>query len=156
MSILVVTEHDNSALRPVTLSVVAAAVEIGGEIDLLVAGGYFHLEPWENTVALGHRYHVPVYPCLSASRLSTDRSNHLSVTRLSAWRGEAARAWQAGADGIYTFNCFNPRDPIFRELGDPELLKTLDQQYQDHVGPIDRWLKDGRRFVKLGTEPAAE
>ena len=38
MSILVVTEHDNASLRPVTLSVVAAAVEIGGEIDLLVAG----------------------------------------------------------------------------------------------------------------------
>ena len=38
MSILVVTEHDNTSLRPVTLSVVAAAVEIGGEIDLLVAG----------------------------------------------------------------------------------------------------------------------
>jgi len=39
MSILVVTEHDNSALRPVTLSVVAAAVEIGGEIDLLAWQG---------------------------------------------------------------------------------------------------------------------
>ena len=37
MSILVITEHDNSVLRPVTLSVVAAAIEIGGEIDLLVA-----------------------------------------------------------------------------------------------------------------------
>ena len=38
MSILVITEHDNSVLRPVTLSVVTAAIEIGGEIDLLVAG----------------------------------------------------------------------------------------------------------------------
>ena len=38
MSILVVTEHDNASLRPVTLSVVAEAVEIGGEIDLLGAG----------------------------------------------------------------------------------------------------------------------
>ena len=42
MSILVVTEHDNASLRPVTLSVVAAAVEIGGEIDLL-AVSYTHL-----------------------------------------------------------------------------------------------------------------
>ena len=39
MSILVVAEHDNAALRPVTLNVVAAAQAIGGEFDVLVAGG---------------------------------------------------------------------------------------------------------------------
>ncbi len=38
MSILIVAEHDNAALRPVTLSVVAAAQAIGGEFDILVAG----------------------------------------------------------------------------------------------------------------------
>ena len=38
MSVLVVAEHDNSVLRPVTLNVLAAAREIGGEIDVLVAG----------------------------------------------------------------------------------------------------------------------
>jgi electron transfer flavoprotein alpha subunit len=38
MSILVVAEHDNSALRGSTLTTVAAAKEIGGEIHILVAG----------------------------------------------------------------------------------------------------------------------
>ena len=38
MGTLVVAEHDDQALRPVTLNVLAAALEIGGEIDLLVAG----------------------------------------------------------------------------------------------------------------------
>ena len=38
MSILVIAEHDNTALRPVTLSVVAAAQAIGGDFDILVAG----------------------------------------------------------------------------------------------------------------------
>ncbi len=38
MSTLVVAEHDNAALRPVTLSVVAAAHAIGGDFDILVAG----------------------------------------------------------------------------------------------------------------------
>lgn len=38
MSILVVAEHDNAALRPVTLSVVAAAKAIGAPFDVLVAG----------------------------------------------------------------------------------------------------------------------
>ena len=38
MGALVVAEHDNQALRPVTLNVLAAALEIGGDIDLLIAG----------------------------------------------------------------------------------------------------------------------
>ena len=38
MSTLVVAEHDNAELRPVTLSVVAAAQAIGTDFDVLVAG----------------------------------------------------------------------------------------------------------------------
>ena len=38
MSILILTEHDNQSLKPVTLSLVTAAQQIGGDIDLLVAG----------------------------------------------------------------------------------------------------------------------
>jgi electron transfer flavoprotein alpha subunit len=38
MTILVIAEHDNTALNAATLNVVAAAQEIGGDIDVLVAG----------------------------------------------------------------------------------------------------------------------
>ena len=38
MAILVIAEHDNAALKAATLSTVAAAREIGGEIHVLVAG----------------------------------------------------------------------------------------------------------------------
>src|SRR5699024_5426439 len=38
MSVLVYAEHDNNALNAVTLSVIAAAKEIGGDITVLVAG----------------------------------------------------------------------------------------------------------------------
>jgi electron transfer flavoprotein alpha subunit len=38
MSILVVAEHNNEALKPATLVVLAAAQAIGGEVDVLVAG----------------------------------------------------------------------------------------------------------------------
>ena len=38
MSILVIAEHDNQTLAPVTASVVSAAKAIGGDIHLLVAG----------------------------------------------------------------------------------------------------------------------
>ena len=38
MGILIVAEHDNSELKPATLNTLAAAAEIGGDIDVLVAG----------------------------------------------------------------------------------------------------------------------
>lgn len=38
MSILVIADHSNDTLNPVTLSTVAAAQAIGGDIDVLVAG----------------------------------------------------------------------------------------------------------------------
>ncbi|GAA0834101.1 FAD-binding protein [Marinomonas arenicola] len=38
MSILLIAEHDNNKLNPVTLSAVTAARQIGGEITILVAG----------------------------------------------------------------------------------------------------------------------
>ncbi|HAU42360.1 MAG TPA: electron transfer flavoprotein subunit alpha, partial [Gammaproteobacteria bacterium] len=38
MSILVIGEHDNAALRPSTLNVVTAAKALGSDIDVLIAG----------------------------------------------------------------------------------------------------------------------
>ncbi|EAQ67266.1 electron transfer flavoprotein, alpha subunit [Marinomonas sp. MED121] len=38
MSILIIAEHDNTNLKPATLNTLAAAAQIGGDIDLLVVG----------------------------------------------------------------------------------------------------------------------
>lgn len=38
MTILLIAEHDNKSLKPATLNAVTAAVKLGGEIHLLVAG----------------------------------------------------------------------------------------------------------------------
>jgi len=38
MSILVIADHDNGSIKPVTLNVLNAAKQIGGDIDVLVAG----------------------------------------------------------------------------------------------------------------------
>lgn len=38
MSILVLAEHDNQSIKPATLKTVTAAIKIGGEIHILVAG----------------------------------------------------------------------------------------------------------------------
>jgi len=38
MSILLIADHDNGSIKPVTLNVLSAAKQIGGDIDVLVAG----------------------------------------------------------------------------------------------------------------------
>ena len=38
MSVLVIAEHDNASLKPATLNTVAAALRIGGDVAVLVAG----------------------------------------------------------------------------------------------------------------------
>jgi hypothetical protein len=120
----------------------------GDLIDIVVGGGYFQLEPWENLVALGKRYDVPVYACLSASRIVSS-SQPESKGAIEVWRGEAKRAWDAGVSGIYTFNRFNPNDPIFRELGSLDTLRGLPATYEYNAGrSMGRWLKGGDGFVK--------
>ncbi|MFP4502529.1 MAG: twin-arginine translocation signal domain-containing protein [Candidatus Hydrogenedentota bacterium] len=121
-------------------------------LDVLVGGGYFHMTPWKDWAALGHKHNVPTYACLVSRRLR-DGGQPEADTASKIWRGEALNAWEAGVDGIYTFNRFNPEDAIFRELGDPELLASLPHtDQQSFVADIwsrpERWLKDGDRFVK--------
>ncbi len=122
-------------------------------VDLIVGGGYFKLEPWENWAALGKKYDVPAYACFVKRRIQSSGEPE-GVTEEKIWRGEALNAWKAGVDGIYTFNRFNPKDQIFRELGDPELLKTLERTDRTaYVNPEswsrpERWLKDGDKYVK--------
>jgi hypothetical protein len=117
-------------------------------VDIISGCGYYHFEPWENFVALGKKYDAPVYAVLSASRLVSS-SKPESKGDLKTWRGEALRAWQAGVSGIYTFNRFNPKEPIFRELGDPKLLAKKERTYKFIPGKInDYWVKGAKQFLK--------
>jgi len=123
-------------------------------VDIVTGSDYFKLEPWENIAALGQKYHVPVYACLEERRIAPTRSGSEGSSSLLLWRGEAYNAWKAGVNGIYTFNRFNPKDPIFREIGDPKVLETLERTDQimydnpkswSHPGT---WLKDGNSYIK--------
>ncbi len=111
-----------------------------GLVDILVTTGYFRLNPWEYSVELGHKCDVPVYPCLSDSRVRGEsRFRRASV---ESYRGRAMNAWAAGADGIHLFNLFNPNSAIFREVGDSQTLATLDKLYFVNVrdGNPGSWL----------------
>ncbi len=125
-----------------------------GLVDLLTAGDYFKLRPWSDWATFGRRHEIPVYACLDGRRIMGG-GRPLDATDLPRWRGEALRAWRAGVNGITTFNRFDPHDPIFRELGDPERLAELPHVDQESYATADGsrldpdyWLHNGRRFLK--------
>jgi hypothetical protein len=99
-----------------------------GLLDMMVVSSYIQLNPWETSIALGHQYKIPVYPSLDECRINDKEAKAIRCT-LQAYRGRAANAWQAGADGVYLFNFFNPKSPLWNELGATSKLAGLDKDY---------------------------
>ncbi|MDO8543115.1 MAG: hypothetical protein Q7S40_21995 [Opitutaceae bacterium] len=99
-----------------------------GLVDFLVPGGYFQLNHWTESVALARRHGVKIYACLPESRVR-DEAGKRERASLETLRGRALAAWAAGVDGIEMFNHSNPQSPLWRELGDPALLRTLPKIY---------------------------
>lgn len=124
-----------------------------GLVDTMEVTGYVRLNPWETSVALGHKYGVPVFAGLSETRMK-DKGPRGSN---ECYRGRAVNAWAAGADAIYLFNAFNPNHPLWNELGDPEALESRDKLFttgcRGFEPYIHQWIKDGYRF--LGRDPVS-
>ena len=99
-----------------------------GSVDMLVPGGYFQLNPWSESVALARRFGVKIYACLAESRVR-DAAGVAARSSLEALRARALAAWAAGVDGIQMFNHFDPKSPLWRELGDPAVLRPLPKVY---------------------------
>jgi hypothetical protein len=99
-----------------------------GLVDLYVPGGYFQLNQWTESVALARQHGVKVYACLPESRVREATAAQERAT-LETLRARALAAWVAGVDGIEMFNHFDPTSPLWRELGDPVLLRTLPKTY---------------------------
>jgi lysophospholipase L1-like esterase len=97
-------------------------------LDLWMPAGYFQLNDWNYSVALAHRYGVKVYPSLDESRISDATAQAIRRTDL-AYRGRAANVWGFGADGVYVFNFDDPLSPLWRQLGDAQVLAGLDKDY---------------------------
>jgi len=120
-----------------------------GLIDILVPSGYFRLNPWEVSVELGHRHGVAVYPCLSESRISDSEARKIRMSDES-YRARAMNVWASGADGVYTFNRADPTLRIYREIGDPQTLRTLDKVYTTGARGVrgaNSWQAGGLRFL---------
>ena len=125
-----------------------------GLIDLFIAGGDFRLNPWDYSTSLGRKYDVPVYCDLDPS-IPYNLCKSLDRNSIQAYRARATNAWQAGAAGIYIFNCFNPRHPLWRELGDAEKLRRTDKLYFGNVTGrsgylwAERILRGGADYANL-------
>lgn len=118
-------------------------------IDIMVVSGYFRLNPWEESVALGKKYDVPVYPSLSESRLRDAESKKIRAS-LESYRARAMDVWESGAAGVYMFNFFASPHPLWSELGDPEKLARLDKVYTTGargVRQMRHWNKDGEQYM---------
>lgn len=132
-------------------------------VDVLtLGGGYITFDlPIKTLVDLAHQHDVPVYPCLSQSGLMYRPPRGKSTRQPpEAWLGAAARLWQDGADGIYTFNLFpGPGDGADREyarqvlgtIGSPEQLVKSPVMYAvSDAGwwmPSHYWAKDAADFA---------
>ena len=123
-----------------------------GLVDLLATTCYFQLNPWSYSVALGHKHGVPVYPSLSESRVVGQ--SRFSRASVECYRGRAANAWLAGADGMYLFNFFDvssSRSPVLRDIGDAKELQFKDKLYFVTVrdGNPNSYLAGGDRFLSV-------
>ena len=102
-------------------------------VDILsMAYGTEHAPPIEAVTALAGRYDVPVYPIISSCDIAVtdpDASQGERRGNLPVWRGDALNKYAQGAAGLQTFNFFDPHLPQWRELGDPDLLRTRDRTY---------------------------
>jgi hypothetical protein len=104
---------------------------------LLTGGGYVcYSTPAEELVKLGHRFEVPVYPCINCPANYTLGGGNL--------RAAASNLWWAGADGIYLWNFqyipapgslgYGRLSPDqykkhLPEIADPQRLKYLDKSF---------------------------
>jgi hypothetical protein len=97
-------------------------------VDFLVPGGYFQLNHWPESVALARKHGVKIHASLPESRVR-EETGAKERASIEALRARALAAWAAGVDGIEMFNHFDPKSPLWRELGDPALLRTLPKTY---------------------------
>ena len=113
----------------------------GGLVDFLTIGGGYvpYSMPCDEIVSLGHRHDVPVYPCISHSGMLRRKPyGPGTVYGVEGWRGAAANAFAAKADGVSLFNLFPAPGQdehnrlvrrVFAEIGTPATLAGKDKLF---------------------------
>ncbi len=79
--------------------------------------------PMKTVIDVAHRHNIPAYTMVN----SFHKAGHYKDPLI--WRGDAMVRWSEDADGIYTFNMFDPTLAVWWQLGEPEKLINLDKSY---------------------------
>jgi len=115
-------------------------------VDMLsMAYGTEHLPPVYAVTRLAAKYGAPVYPMINSYDIATtDPTSDGGKRRgnMPVWRGDALNKFEQGAAGLQTFNLFGTQWPQWRELGEPELMLTLDRTYVWYYLPSQREGRD--------------
>ena len=115
-------------------------------VDILsMAYGTEHTPPIYSVTRLAERYDVPVYPIINSGDMTTVDSTADHGKRrgnLPVWRADALNKYEQGAAGLQTFNLFDPNLEQWRQLGEPELLRSLDRTYVWYYSPCQRKGRD--------------
>jgi hypothetical protein len=99
-----------------------------GLVDILTgAHNGSHRPPMTSVFELARQHGVPCYPIVHSWK--KDGFNSTGKHDWKVWRADALRCFAQGAAGITTFNMFNPTQPLWRELGNPEKLRSMDKTY---------------------------
>ena len=120
-------------------------------IDVLIVGGYYHLTSWKEMIELGHANDVPVYPCISATRLRARVAVPLDEEE-RLWRGEAVNILGAGGDGVYLFNHFVTRGSAVLNIGETNEILRQPRIYAPNPGHVEKFLGKSMQ-EKLGLLP---
>ena len=81
--------------------------------------------PLGEMVNIGREHDIPVYADLSRKVSLHYQGLHPD----EAWMASAVNSWNAGVDGVYTFNLFDPYSQVLRTIGDPQMMATMDKVY---------------------------
>ena len=127
-------------------------------VDVWIGAGYFHLNPWEESVALARKHGIRFYASIDESRIEgrakTAKAPFIpGRTSRAAYAARFAEAMAAGADGVYVFNL---------EGSYLNSIAQIDGTHSEGENKIyfarfrgmggyrpDHWLKDGCRFDNL-------
>jgi hypothetical protein len=77
--------------------------------DILFTTSYTHLNDWEYSARLAHKYDVSVYPSLDESRARSEWPRHRRNS-VRGYYGRIMNVWDAGCDGVFMFNNAGLRD----------------------------------------------
>lgn len=95
--------------------------------DFYMASDYFQLESRADLAKQGRKFGVPVYAGISESRVK--KEERFSRNGLEAYRARFDTAWNAGLNGIYIFNVYNPKEAFLWEAPHPEKTAKGDRFY---------------------------